>query len=87
MFQNTLRRTTSGTWIRGGGGVNELGGGGCERGWGSLEWGSRRANERGWKEALGTGLRARLRRREGGEKEANHPLTSLFRNDKLVGCH
>ena len=53
-------------------------GGGCERGWGSLEWGSRRANERGWKEALGTGLRARLRRRVGGEKEARTPLDFAF---------
>ena len=65
----------------------ELWGGGCEWGSRSLEWGSRRANQRGHREAVGAGLRARLRLREGGEKEANHPLTSLSENDKLVGCH
>ena len=34
-----------------------------------------------------TGLRARLRRQDGGEKEANHPLTSLNCKCKLVGSH
>ena len=44
--------------------------------------------ERAWHgEAVGTGLRARLRLRQGGEKEANHPLTSLVEKRKLVGCH
>ena len=64
-------------WIRGA----------CEGSWDRLRWLSRRGSHRGAGEAQGTGLWARLRRRWGGEKEANHPLTSPDENNKLVGCH
>ena len=81
------RRSLGGRRSRAAGVGGELGGGGCERGSRSLEWVSRRANQRGYKERWARAFGPVCVGGKVVKRKQGHPLTSLSENDKLVGCH